>query len=296
MARVSLFEHRKFKRLALSLGGRAIALGSLELIWHGCYQTADDYLGDEVDVEAAADWRGESGKLAAALLAAGFIEADPERPGYRVHDLFDHAPQHVKDKLERELARQQAGESLSEARSRAGKAGRAAQLARTSAEQAPDTSGQVPKQVLGTRGQIAAVGRGEARRGFKSNAQQAALGGGFTADIEAVYAKYPRKIGKAKGMAIAAREIKTPADLAALERAVKNYSDECAGREPDKIAHFSTFMGRWRDHVGTDEEQPVEHPECPVDPPGPPRPGSLMAVIDGHIAALGLLPGGKGAA
>ena len=129
MARVGLFEHRKFKRLVQAVGGRALALGSLELLWHSCYQAADDYIGDEEDVEALAEWQGEPRKLFTALVAAGFVEPDPDRGGYRVHDLFDHAPQHVRERVERELARQQSGESLSEARRRAGRAGRALQLA-----------------------------------------------------------------------------------------------------------------------------------------------------------------------
>lgn len=151
MARVSLFDHRKFKRLALLVGGKAVALGSLELMWHVCYQLADDFLGDESDVEVAAEWMGEAGKLCSALVATGFIEECPdgsERPGYRVHDLFDHAPTHVKLKLERELARKESGETLEQARSRAGAIGRAKQLEQSAGQvqanenQVPDKSGQ----------------------------------------------------------------------------------------------------------------------------------------------------------
>lgn len=261
MARVGLFEHRKFKRLSATLGGRAIALGSLELLWHGCYQNADDYLGDEVDVEAAADWRGEPGKLATALLAAGFIEADPDRSGYRVHDLFDHAPAHVREKLERELARRQAGESLSEARRRAGKAGRAAQLSRANtaagAQQAPDTC-QAPT------GQNSHVGRGEARRGeaSKSNVDPGVDDSAKEPlatvtplprfDFDALYDRYPRKEGKAAGMKSARSRFKTQAAYDRFAAAVDNYAAKVQreGTERQHTLLWSTFTnGRWEDYA-----------------------------------------------
>lgn len=274
MARVSLFEHRKFKRLSVALRSRALALGSLELIWHGCYQTADDYVGDAVDVEAAADWRGKVGALTSALEIAGFIERDPDRDGYRVHDLFQHAPQHVRERFERELARRQAGESLSDARSRAGKAGRAAQLARASAGQAPDTSGQVPKQapasaghVPASAGQVATVRRGEARRGEARQKKKSTgavdplsllpLGASPRFDFEALYKPYPRHEGKADGMEALAKIIRSDADFARFAAAVDRYADRVRSDDTERkhTLLWSTFCnGRWLDFADAADE------------------------------------------
>ena len=112
MARPGATQHRKFLRLARTLGSEPLALGCLEFMWQRCYQNGDDYLGDVVDVEAAAHWDGEPGKLCAALLAAGgdgnhgLIDEPEDRPGhYRCHDLFDHAPDYVSKRRTRELER-----------------------------------------------------------------------------------------------------------------------------------------------------------------------------------------------
>ena len=45
MARPGLTQHRKFLRLARTLGNEALALGSLEFMWGACYQNGDEYLG-----------------------------------------------------------------------------------------------------------------------------------------------------------------------------------------------------------------------------------------------------------
>jgi len=127
VARPTLFTHRKFARLADDLGSEALALGHLEFIWSAASQSGNDLLGDARDVELAARWRGEPGTLCHALLTAGgaagsgFID---ERGGlYYVHDLFDHAPDYVRRRAEREAVRVASGRSLSEIRSEAGKKG-----------------------------------------------------------------------------------------------------------------------------------------------------------------------------
>jgi len=144
MARPGLTQHRKFLRLARLLGSAPLALGCLELMWEKCYQNGEPYLGDEIDVEAAAQWPGASGVLCKALLGAGgdghqgFIEEVEGKPGrYQCHDLFDHAPRYVGKRLERELARQEKGQSLSQLRSDAGRKG-ATSSKRAASEQQPD--------------------------------------------------------------------------------------------------------------------------------------------------------------
>ncbi len=121
MARPGLTRHRKFLRLARLLRSEALARGHLELLWESAYEAGDEYLGDGDDVEAAARWAGEPGTLVLALLTAGgddlpgFIEEDPNRPRhYRVHDLWDHAPDYVRKRRERERQRQAKGAALRE--------------------------------------------------------------------------------------------------------------------------------------------------------------------------------------
>ena len=56
--------------------GKALALGSLELILQSSYATADPYIGDAIDVEAVAEWQGETATL----------EPAPDRPHNVTHD------------------------------------------------------------------------------------------------------------------------------------------------------------------------------------------------------------------
>lgn len=126
MGRPGLTSHRKFRRLARALDaiqpglGTLLARGALELIWEGAYEAGDPFLGDQTDIEDRAQWNGPNGALRSALQDAGgegkpgFIEEGgtpfwPEgRTGtYRVHDLFDHAPQYVTNRRERESERKE---------------------------------------------------------------------------------------------------------------------------------------------------------------------------------------------
>jgi hypothetical protein len=109
MGRPGLTKHRKFRRLETALGSHIVARGALETLWDVAYENGDEYLGDADDVEAAARWEGEAGKLTQALLDAGrgdgpgFIEELEGRPGrYRVHDLWHHVPEYVRKRRKRE--------------------------------------------------------------------------------------------------------------------------------------------------------------------------------------------------
>lgn len=118
MARPGLTGHRKFRRLARSLGSVLIARGALELLWESCYESGDDYVGTSEDIETLVGWNGEHGMLTRALVEAGapegqgFIEPASESVdsgpiSYRVHDLWHHAPDYVAKRRQREVARQQ---------------------------------------------------------------------------------------------------------------------------------------------------------------------------------------------
>lgn len=136
MARPTLLKNRKFARLASALspfcaaGGDIAAHGALELLWATAYENANETIGDAFDVEIAARWRGPPGELVKALLEAGgdgragFIEPVPERAGwYRIHDFWDHAPDYVRRRAEREGEREARGQTLSEIRAEAGRKG-----------------------------------------------------------------------------------------------------------------------------------------------------------------------------
>ena len=134
MGRPGLGNHPKFRRaMCLLSETRAHVRGHLELLWEVAYECGKPEIGDAADVELAADWQGEPGKLCQALLQcggkghAGFIEDIPGEPGrYQVHDLYDHAPEYVRKRVDRELARQRIGKTLSEIRAEAGRRGAAA--------------------------------------------------------------------------------------------------------------------------------------------------------------------------
>lgn len=125
MARPGLEKHPKFRRLMHMLGERKSHVrGYLECLWETAYETGNPVIGDEVDVELAADWPGEPGKLAAALLncggegRTGFIEEvvtdcnalnnglrNSVTKTFQVHDLFDHAPEYVTHRRTKEVER-----------------------------------------------------------------------------------------------------------------------------------------------------------------------------------------------
>lgn len=139
MARPTLFGHRKLLRLARAVGSRALAIGHLEILWSGAYESGEPVLGDQVDVEGLAEWEGAPGALAQALLDAG----GPGRKGFlevtaegllAIHDFWDHAPDYVRRRAEREQKRQDEGKTLSDKR-------REAALARWSKEPSATATG-----------------------------------------------------------------------------------------------------------------------------------------------------------
>lgn len=85
------------------------------------------------------------------------------------------------------------------------------------------------------------------RRALKRSA--AREDGGY--DLEPLYQRYPRKEGKARGMTSLRGQIKTPEDLASLERAVDAYAQHVAKNrvEPRYVMQFATFAGRWREWI-----------------------------------------------
>lgn len=123
MARPGLKVDPKFRRLVFLLKEAVPhVLGYLECLWSVAYESGDPLIGDKIDIELAAEWPGEAGKLCQALLDCRFIdESEPGR--FSIHDLFDHAPDYVRRRMERETERQAKGKTLRGIRSEAGRKG-----------------------------------------------------------------------------------------------------------------------------------------------------------------------------
>lgn len=96
-----LIAHRKFTRLRRLLGEPTPHLiGYLECMWLRGYQTGSPVLGDELDVEGAAEYPGERGRFTAAAVEAGFVDRNADGQ-YAIHDLYDHAPEWAKKRMAR---------------------------------------------------------------------------------------------------------------------------------------------------------------------------------------------------
>lgn len=104
---------------------------------------------------------------------------------------------------------------------------------------------------------------------------------GLKFDFEAVYAAYPRKLGRKKGLQRCRSGIKTQAKYDSLLAAVKHYTAFVAGTEDKFIKHFDSFMSAWEDWITppslpsgtTGRAKPAEHAK-PNRPPlldGPPK-------------------------
>lgn len=100
MAKETLTREGKFKRLVYIVGEPAPhVIGHLELLWHSGWASLDPFFRDSIDVEAAAEWDGEPGKLTKALVECRFL--DPYGDGFVIHGFWNHAPWSVKQRATR---------------------------------------------------------------------------------------------------------------------------------------------------------------------------------------------------
>lgn len=105
MPRPTLFTHPKFRRLAHVLGiSRPQTVGHLVYMWRVAWEDGDPELGDELDVELAAEWDGERGKWCSAAHEVGFLDR-ADNGHYGIHDFYDHAPPYVQQRAKRERER-----------------------------------------------------------------------------------------------------------------------------------------------------------------------------------------------
>ena len=70
-------------------------------------------------------------------------------------------------------------------------------------------------------------------------------------NFESIYAMYPKKVGKTRGIKTCRSEIKTQAEFDQLSQAVSKYAELCVRdkTDPKFIKQFSTFMNCWRDYL-----------------------------------------------
>ena len=129
MARPGLRKHPKFLLLRELLGVcEAHTLGHLELLWETAYESGKAEVGTSRQVELSSGWGGKAGVFCQSALDCGgdgepgFIELIEDKPGrYQVHDLYDHAPEYVKKRMEREQERIRKGKTISDLRAEAGR-------------------------------------------------------------------------------------------------------------------------------------------------------------------------------
>lgn len=138
MAKPELRDHRKFLKLKRLLNAPTPhVLGYLDCLWHRGYQTGSPFIGDALDVEAAAEYPGETGTFTEAAHQSGFIDRD-ENGNYLIHDLFDHAPAYAKKRMRRR-----------------GTAPKSSHLDRETTEVGPNASHVVPNGTENTKNEAA---------------------------------------------------------------------------------------------------------------------------------------------
>ncbi len=73
-------------------------------------------------------------------------------------------------------------------------------------------------------------------------------------DFEALYKAYPRKLGKAKGIAKLEKTIKTQEQYDQVRKALEKYSRHVitSGTEEKYVQHFSTWVNNWSDWADAD--------------------------------------------
>jgi hypothetical protein len=75
-------------------------------------------------------------------------------------------------------------------------------------------------------------------------------------DMNRVYAEYPRKEGKSKGLAKLAKALRTPSDLESCIAAARAYAAHCA-ISGQYLKHFDTWTSEWEDWVPGEDGRPA---------------------------------------
>jgi hypothetical protein len=112
MARPTLDRNVKFRRLCRTLElPEPYVRGLLETMWDCAHECGNPVLGISVDIEAAAKWPGSAGTFAAAVIDCGLVD-EILNGRYRIHDYWDHAPDYVRKRRQREMERERNGAEM----------------------------------------------------------------------------------------------------------------------------------------------------------------------------------------
>jgi hypothetical protein len=257
VARPGLFTHRKLPRLARLAGIRAAeALGLLEFLWHAQYEACSEVVGDALDVETLARWEGEKGVLVLALVDSGFVDANPDGT-FSVHDFWDHAPDYVRKRAEREVDRKKRGVTLSEIRAESGRLGaKATNACRPEIGKHPANSRTVAGRCPASVRQIAVTPAPAPAPApapvspLPPSAPDLALtpdpspasAGSGEGRFEVFWAAYPRKVKP--GDALKAWKSMSAADRAAALLAVPAFARAWAGAPRDR-REFIPYPASW---------------------------------------------------
>lgn len=76
----------------------------------------------------------------------------------------------------------------------------------------------------------------------------------LTFNVDDVYALYPKKIGRKKGLERLRRTVKTKEQYADLVTAIKNYAEHVRGQDPKYTKHFDSFVSIWEDWVVVEKD------------------------------------------
>lgn len=75
--------------------------GRVHFVWDVAYDRADALIGDRLDVELAACWKGEPGAFCKAMADCRLL--DEHEGKFYVHDLEDHCPEYVLKRIQRKM-------------------------------------------------------------------------------------------------------------------------------------------------------------------------------------------------
>ena len=101
MAKADLTLNPKFRLLTyLVKEPTPHVVGHLEMMWAGAHTALSPIFRNAQEVEAAAEWDGEVGAWARAVVDTRFLDLN-EDGTYAVHNFWDHAPQWVKQRADR---------------------------------------------------------------------------------------------------------------------------------------------------------------------------------------------------
>jgi hypothetical protein len=247
-----LARHPKTKKLARLLGENVpSAIGRLHLLWWWALEYAQDGNLSRYDPEDIADalmWEGEAAVVVEALCTAGFLDTD-EDGAFHIHDWNEYAGRLIEQ-------REKNAERKRRSRQRHASVTRTSRVTDVAVTGLPNLT--IPNQTIDLKDLAPSADADEARADTQDagGAQSSKTGKGenapaekpaneYTADFEAFWAAYPRKVEKKGAFKAWQARLKAGVDPQELILAARNYADRCRqlGTEIQFIKHAKTFLG-----------------------------------------------------